>query len=473
MRSVLKEYNFDWRFWSILDNACKMFDGTPKEFQHTVPYAPAFRETSEKILGLGEPGLKLVKGTARYMENILKAHERGRKIALITYNCSPAILYALDIVPYCLEGLSAFYASTWKMGISESLDYCCEVGFTETSCSGQRVALGSILAGLSERPDLILCSTPGVCDSNANSFAFASAYLDIPFCQMDYPPTLVDEAANEYQRADFRRMITFLEQQSGNKLEPDKLREICEEMARQDELICEIQELQRLIPSPVPGVYNLLLYDIKVLFSGVPEGTEILEAMLAVAKDNAARGVAGDGEERLRGMFFYIDHYCISMKYWRWLEKNGISHIGTMMTDFWQVDAPYAKGREIEGYTIDTGNMDAMIDSLVGQTSRMPMIKQIRGPYDAPHMWLDDTVGVAKLMKADFLAYMGTMGCRNTWGMVKLIARDLEKMDFPTLILYADSFDNRVEPVDTFLGKIDEFLRVRRIRGWEGARWTG
>lgn len=472
MRSVLKEYNYDWRFWSILNNACKMFDGTPKELAQILPLAPSFRDTTEKIFSLGKPGEKLVRATARYMDNILKAHERGQKIALITYNFSPAILYAFDIVPYCLEGLSAFYASTWQVGISESLDYCCEVGFTETSCSGQRVALGSILAGLSERPDLILCSTPGVCDSNANSFAFASAYLGIPFFQMDYPPTLVNEEATAYHRADFRQMIAFLEEQSGRKLEPAKLREICEQLVRQDELICEIQELQRLIPSPVPGVYNLLLYDIKVLFSGVRIGTEILETMLEVARENAARGVAGDGEERIRGMFFYIDHYCVSMKYRRWLEKNGISHIGTMMTDFWQADAYYAKGREIEGYEVHMDDMDAMIDSLAAQTSRMPMIKQIRGPYDAPHMWLDDTIGVAKLMKADFLAYMGTMGCRNTWGMVKLIARDLEKLDLPTLILYADSFDNRVEPVDTFLGKIDEFLRVRGIRGWEGAQWT-
>jgi hypothetical protein len=115
--------------------------------------------------------------------------------------------------------------------------------------------------------------------------------------------------------------------------------------------------------------------------------------------------------------------------------------------------------------------MDTMIDSLAAQSSRMPMIKQIRGPYDAPHMWLDDTAGVAKLMKPDFLAYIGTMGCRNTWSSVKLIAKDMEKLGYPTLILYADAFDNRIEPVDTFLGKIDEFLRVRDIRGWKGAIW--
>lgn len=471
MRNELTEYNYDWRFWSILDNASKLFDATEKEFKSTMAYTPTFRATTEKLSTTGKAGQRLVKATARYFENILNARSRGKKIGLITYNFSPAVLFAFDVVPYCLEGMSAFYAAAWNRGIYESLDYCCEVGFTETSCSGQRVALGPVLAGLAERPDFIVCSTPGVCDSNANAFAFASAYLDVPFCQLNYPPTLTDERAVEYHRADFRNMLSFLEEQTGKKVDVDKMREVCEEIIKQDEIICEIQDYQRLVPCPVPGIFNLFIYDIKVLFSGIKDGTDILEAMLEIVKDNAERGVAGDGVERLRGFFYYIDHYCIQMKYWRWLEKNGISHIGTMMTDFWQASAPYARGREEEGYRMDLSSLDSMIDSLAAQSSRMPMVKQIRGPYDAPHMWLDDTVGVANLMKADFLAFMGTMGCRNTWSMVKLITRDMEKLGYPALILYADSFDNRIEPVDTFLGKIDEFLRVRDIRGWKGAVW--
>lgn len=464
MRSFLKEYNYDWRFWSILDNAVKSFRGTEKEFQQTLNYIPAFRVTTGALMSLGGPGKDLLEATATYFDNILKAHERGKKIALITYNFSPAILYAFDnVVPYCLEGLSAFYSAAWSNGVAESLDYCCEVGFTETSCSGQRVALGSILAGVAEKPDFILCSTPGVCDSNANSFAFASAYLDVPFCQMNYPPTLVEERSVEYHREDFKQAIEFIEEQTGEKLNPEKLKAVCEELIKQDELFCEIQELQALFPSPVPGLYNLLMYDIRVLFSGIKEGTQILKSMLDVAKENAAKGVAGNGEERVRGHFFYIDHYCNQMKYWLWLKNNGVSHIGTMMTDFWQVDAPYAKGREEEGYAIDVSNIDSMIDSLAAQTSRMPMVKQIRGPYDSPHMWLDDTMAVAELTKPDFLAYIGTMGCRNTWGMVKLIARDTEKAGLPTLILYGDSFDDRVEPADTLVGKIDEFLQVRGL----------
>jgi hypothetical protein len=107
--------------------------------------------------------------------------------------------------------------------------------------------------------------------------------------------------------------------------------------------------------------------------------------------------------------------------------------------------------------------MDAMIDSLCGQMSRMPMIKQIRGPYDAPGMWLDDLMGAARILQPDFVAYIGSMGCRNSWGMNKLLARDLERHGIPTIILFADAFDDRVASWDAITDKMSEFMKLRRI----------
>jgi hypothetical protein len=96
--------------------------------------------------------------------------------------------------------------------------------------------------------------------------------------------------------------------------------------------------------------------------------------------------------------------------------------------------------------------------------SRMPMVKSIRGPYDAPNMWLDDTLIMTKLMKADFVVYFGTIGCRNTWGMVKSYARDLERQGIPTLVMYADAFDDRVQSWEAVTEKMSEFIHLRGIK---------
>ena len=72
-------------------------------------------------------------------------------------------------------------------------------------------------------------------------------------------------------------------------------------------------------------------------------------------------------------------------------------------------------------------------------------------------------LSLAKLYSADFIVYNGTPGCRNTWGMVKLFARDTEKAGFPTYIMYADAFDDRVESWEATQDRFEEFLTVRRL----------
>ncbi|MBN2283033.1 MAG: 2-hydroxyacyl-CoA dehydratase [Deltaproteobacteria bacterium] len=465
MKQETTEYNYDWMLWSILENAAGSDDGTAKEYRALISLVPHFREVLDALVRCGREGVLLLKLLARYLRQCIEAKERGKRIALTSFCVATPILYAFDVVPMCLEALTVLGTFVLRRGTAEYLDYCCEVGFTETSCSAQRGALGAVLAGLAVRPDFIVCDSPGICDTNANSFAFAGAYLDVPFFQLNYPPTLADERANAYHHRDFRHLISFLEEQTGRTLQETVLSDILQETRIQDEISCELMELQRLVPAPAPGIYDLMLYGGKFMMGGTPEYTELLRSMVKRARENAKRGIAGTttGRERARGLFCYIDHYTTDMRFWSWLNDHDITHLGSMLFTFWQEDACYARGREEEGYRIETGTLDDMIGSLAGQMSRMPMVKQIRGPYDAPHMWLDDTICAARLFKADFVAYIGTMGCRNTWGMVKLLARDLERLGIPALVLYADAFDDRIQSWEAITDRIEEFIHLRRI----------
>ncbi len=465
MKRETREYPYDWILWSILENASKSRDGTAKEYERLLGLAPHFGDILHEMVRHGEPGIIFLKLLAEYAYNCFTAHDQGRKAALTSFCLATPILYAFDVVPVSLEVMTVYGTLILKRGTSEFLDYCCEAGFTETSCSAQRGALGAYLAGLALKPDFIICDSPGICDTNANSFSFASAYLDIPFYQLSYPPTLADDRAGAYHRADFRNLISFLEKHTGRTLDPDRLREVVREAKIQDELACEIIELQRLVPSPVPGIYDLILYGGRFMMGGRRIYTDLLESMLRTARKNAQDTASGTAStrERARGLFCYIDHYTTDMRFWRWMDEHDISHLGSLLFTFWQEGAPYSKGKEDETYRLDDSDVDAMIDSLSSQMSRMPMVKQIRGPYDAPQMWLDDVLGAVRLLKPDFVAYLGTMGCRNTWGMVKLLARDLERQGIPCLILYGDSFDDRVASWEAMADKMGEFMKIRRI----------
>jgi hypothetical protein len=466
MKRETKEYNYDWNIWTIMENASKTSAGSPKEYRILLSLIPNFRDALDAIIRLGEPGILLMKLLAKYVKKSLTAHDEGKKVAMTTFCFAPPILYAFDVVPLLMEPMTVLGTFILQRGTSEYLDYCCELGFTETSCSSQRGALGAYLAGLGVRPDMIICDSAGICDTNANSYAFASAYMGIPFYQLSYPPTLTDERANIYHRKDFMNLISFLEYQTGSKLDIDRLREVVNEVEKQTKLINEFTELQRLVPSPIPGIFNLFLYSGNFLMGGTKDYTDLLESMLKKVKENADKRIAGtsSGEEKIRGFFSYIDHYTTDLRLWNFLDRNKISHLGCILSNFWEDGAAYGIERADAVFRLKKDTLDEMIDSLATQMSRMPMVKSIRGPYDAPNMWLDDTLIMTKLMKADFVVYFGTIGCRNTWGMVKSYARDLERQGIPTLVMYADAFDDRVQSWEAVTDKMSEFIQLRGIK---------
>lgn len=465
MRPEIKEYNFDWMLWSCLDMVSNALNCSDKEIEKMLSYVPYYNKTLEVILREGKPGVRLLKLLSQYFENIITAHEKGKKIAITTFCFSPAIFYAMDVVPITLEILTALPGMMWKRGTTDYMDYCVEIGFTETSCSSQRGSVGAYLAGLGEEIDFVVCDTPGVCDTNANAFAFAAEYMDKPFFQLNYPPTLADERSGTYHREDYKALIAFIEKQVGKKLNEDRLRGILEEIGKQDELLAELEEMYRLVPSPIPVVYNLFIYSGRFLFAGTPVYTELIEDMLEQAKIKADAGISGlhSGEEKLRAFFCYIDHYNINLKLWDWLDRNGVAHLGNILSRYYPDNAPYALDRKEETYHMDLSSFDTIIDSIAQMNSRMPMVRSIRGPYDSPHMWLEETLALSRIYKADCLVYNGTPGCRNTWGMVKPFARDIEKEGYPIHIMYGDAFDDRIESWEATVGRLDEFFNVRGL----------
>ncbi len=466
MRPEIREYNFDTLLWHVLHVGHKVMDSTEKEIFWIGDYVPYYDKVIDMWAYEGKVGRMYLELIYRYLENINTARESGKKLAITTFCFSPAIFYAMDVVPVSLEPLTVIATLVWHRGTADYLNYCCEVGFTETSCSAQRGTLGAYLAGLGEEIDFVVCDTPGICDTNANAYAFTAAYLDKPFYQLNYPPTLVDDRSSAYHREDFKGLIDFLETQTGKKLEIDRLREILEEYRKQDELIGELEDMQRLIPCPVPALYNLILYSGRFFFGGRPEFTRLLEEMLKQVGINAEKGISGlrSGKEKLRALFCYIDHFAVNFQFWNWLDERGIAQVGALLKAFMVPQSPTIReGFTEAGYELNTRSIDTMIDSIAQMNSRMPMVNCIRGPYYQPYMWLEGTLQVAKIFKAECVIYCGTPGCRNTWGMVKPFMQDLEKRGYPTHIMNADAFDFRVESWEATTERLEEFLKIRGL----------
>lgn len=465
MRPEIQEYNYDWLMAKTLAAAASVSLGTKKETELTYRYIPYYKNVVKSFIDAGDPGVQSLAMLAQYYDNILTAKARGKKICATTFCYSPAILYAMDIVPVTFEMLTATGATVWKRGMFDYMDYCCEVGMPETSCSSQRGALGAVLGGLSEKIDFVICDTPGVCDTNANAFAFASAYMDKPYFQLNYPSSIGDDRSQKYHVDDYKEMIHFAEQHSGNKLDYDRLAEVLKEADKQDAMIADLEDMLMLKPTPIPPLFNLTVYAGRFLFSGHPEYTKLLESMVKTAKENVAAGITGlkNGEEKLRVFMCYIDHYTLDVNFYNYFEERGIAHVGSILTRNFRDNNKYVENMPGSSYGIDTSTPEAMLDSIAQMNARLPMVRSIRGPYDKKGMWLEESLACAKMYDADCMVYNGTPGCRNTWGMVKPFARDIEKHGYPIHIMYDDAFDDRVESWEATRERLDEFFKIRGL----------
>jgi len=466
MRQEIREYPFDWMLHRSMHIACNAFKGSKKEYQYMLGYMPYFRGLMDLLSKYDETGVQFLEMIKEVVDDIYFAHEQGKKICMTTFCFSPIILYAMDIVPVVMEPLTVLPSILWKRGTYDFMNYCCEVGLSETSCSSQRGALGAYLAGLCNPIDFIVFDSGGVCDTNANVFAFSASLLNKPMFQLDYPASFLDEKTQKYHKEDYRSLIAFLEEQTGKKLDLNRLKEGLAETHKQDLLLSQIEELQMLKPNPMPPIFNLFIYAGRFLATSKRSYTQMLESMLSIVQQNADQGKSGllSGKEKCRALFCYIDHYSADARLWSFLDNKGVSHIGSILSRYFPDHSPYLQGESKKsGYHIELQTLDNMIDSLAEINARSPMVKSIRGPYDTPYMWLEDTLAMAELYQANCMIYSGTPGCRNTWGMVKPFVRDTEKYGYPTHIMYSDAFDERVESFETTALRLDEFFRVRRL----------
>jgi len=435
-----------------------MLSGTPltvkegKGMMRTLPAMSAMIETFMLEPHISEVGLPFLEMSSSYLQNLSNAHKEGKKIAFENFNFPPAILYAMDIVPVSPEVISSFLSIGVPKGIFRFLDYTTGIGISDTMCTAQRGGVGVILSGLIEKPDMVLNMASGSCDTNSKMFDFVSEYLDIPFCNIDAPPYW-DEGGEmiRYYQKEYRKLVAFLEEQTGNKLDEDKLRQCCTQAKKQDEYVAEIYDLRRAVPNPVPAVFNLMMFGTRFMSSGTPQATKVMETMYEVVKERYKKGQGVLPKERARVNLVYLSHFTMGGEFWRWLEHNGISLMMEGLTLF-----------NHQHYTIDdTSTVDSMLDGLAGQAHNMMMTKQIRGPLDYSGQWFEDTATIAKDLNIDCAIYLGTLGCKNTWGGIKVLMKMIEEeLGIPTLIIHSDAWDDRVTPWPSIRDQIEEFINT-------------
>ncbi|MFZ7110842.1 MAG: 2-hydroxyacyl-CoA dehydratase subunit D [Desulfatiglandales bacterium] len=209
-----------------------------------------------------------------FIAGTLRAREEGtQKIAYTFIVCHhEEILRALDVLPLWTENFAGicgakrdaerFLQRAESLGFSRSLcTYAlCGLGFDQW-----REELGAMPPdapwGGQARPDFMISSGQILCDPRAKWYQAAQQYMpDVPIYNIDLPYPLYDpkrdhrEVLSYYHKyivAELRGLVSFVEEQTGKKMDYDRLRELVALSDKTWNLIEETYDLRAAVPCPM------------------------------------------------------------------------------------------------------------------------------------------------------------------------------------------------------------------------------
>ncbi len=436
----------------------QMTSTLPEEMDLESPEMQAFLETLDEsrknnfLTMAKDPDVRKISNglntaMGKYWDKVKQASSRGQKTVFVPFNCSPEILYALDMVPVGVEVLNTM-GVTLEEGLHEYLDLAVERGLPDTMCSAQRGVVGMMEAGVLNKPDMIINGALGSCDPNSKVYEYLSEKFKIPTMFLDIP-YYHDDRSLEYYTKGYRQVVEALEELSGNKLDEERLREVCELSNRATEIYLEIGELVRNVPNPVPNYYNLASLAAKLTLFGTQEGVDVLQTAYDTCRARLKKGAHVFPEEKIRMMMMYTGIYFDGGVHYWLQEEMGVTYLRDLIVcyDFDPI--------------IDTTNIDTMLAGLAEKMINLPMTRQMKGSWDMPANWLQDMLYYVETYKADCLVFTGHTACKQVWGIYRLVADEVKKqLGVPALRLEGDGWDSRITPMLVIKEQMAEFFET-------------
>ncbi len=223
----------------------------------------------------------------QYFAEAHAAKAEGRLVGWMPpMNGAIEVFRAMDIVPVMPENWSPICAAT---GLApECMEAAERMGYSRDLCGYLRNAIGYINEGMKKSdqpfgglpaPDLII-SFGGGCIPAMKIFQAFTEHFKVPTFLADGPqiqPENMTSETLEFGVDHFKQLISFLEEQTGKKLDMDRLKEVVRLSDRACELWDEIMDYRRCVPEErfrlfwdnIPLWYNMGLFNYFEKFGAV------------------------------------------------------------------------------------------------------------------------------------------------------------------------------------------------------------
>lgn len=384
-------------------------------------------------------------GTSKYYQRVAKAKEKGEHLAWTNFAMVPEVFWAMDIIPVVVEGICALTAQTPETA-ARYIDLA-EISVPAYLCSANKVAIGAIEAGVIPPPD-IMVNPSAPCDSGLMTYPLlAELYKDMSYYCIDVP-YFRDDRAYHYIAGELRGLISFLEEQTGRKMDLDKLRQSVKNSNLAHDWILRGWQLCEAIPCPVRSTDMIQDSGQLMIFAGTSELIDYAKTRYETTKAKVDKKESGIGEERIRLVWTYgVPVYDYSL--YRWLEREygAISIPGQNIFDV-----------NILADIDDNSDYNTIMRALAEKVTLMPMSRECGGPWE---YFVNRTVEMCQRYRADAAIFGGHIACKHSWAIAQMVKDRLyDELGIPSLNLELDVFDPRIADLDTLKAKMDDFITV-------------
>lgn len=381
---------------------------------------------------------------ANLYQRASQAKHMGEPTAWVNFAVVPEVFWAMDIVPVYIDNTAGidvvFPASPENVGkyIDTAHQYV-----PEHVCSANKSFMGAVLCGDIPKPSIFV-HTSHPCDSAMAVYPVLCQSLEIPYYCIDVP-YWTDERTFGYIAGELKSLISFLEDQTGRKMDYNKLRQVMMYSNQAHELILQLNELKKSVPFPYSSIDSLAEYPLFLGLAGTPELVEYCKRAYEVTTDIVDRKQGYLPEERIR-LAWILAAAAFDISTFTYLEQvyGAISiHCVSNITH-----------TPVE----DLSSPDSMLLGLAHKLTTLPMGREFRGPWENN---VSATLAMCRDYKADAAIFAGHIACKHNWATAKLLKDKIsDEVGIPTFIFELDAFDPRVATPEVIKAQFDEFFQV-------------
>jgi benzoyl-CoA reductase subunit B len=385
---------------------------------------------------------KYLQLTAKNIEAAIHAHDRGMKYAVHSTQFPNEFFIPMGIAPLFNE-LYSTVVNMFSDDNQEFMNIADGMGFPCYNCSYYRTFYAMIEVGAWPKPDMI-CYSSSPCDQTPKGQEGAARAMGVPSFGMDRPYKLFTPQAQAYWKKEHEEFIKFLEQQTGKKMDYDRLKEAARLSYEATKLYIEVNELRAKIPTPLSAEASFAAMAAYRAWVGYPELVTFLTEFRDELKERVAKGLAAIPEERFRYVCYsslpFFDLGILGLLEQRYKAVNVMDMLQWWREDGdWLIDPDDPVGSLAYRISFHTSNLlhGTMVD--LAEELRQAVIHT----------------------KPDCVIFFNNVGCRHYGGALQ-IGKDMVKREFgiPWTTVDVDVLDKTFTTKEKIADQLEGFFET-------------